>query len=93
MAHIEAVLRRAELPPPESAAPDFTAGELAINFDAHSVRVADQPVKPTPFEYKLLFHLARNAGRLMPARALAERITAVKSRDLPGDADWLRSQL
>jgi DNA-binding response OmpR family regulator len=74
MAHIEAVLRRAELPPPESAVPDFTAGEFTINFEAHTVRMADEPIKLTPFEYKLLFHLARNAGRLMPARALMERI-------------------
>ena len=74
MAHIEAVLRRAELPPPESAAPDFTAGELTINFEAHSVRVDGEPVKLTPFEYKLLFQLARNAGRLMPSRALLERV-------------------
>jgi len=74
MAHIQAVLRRAELPPPVSAAPDFSAGDLTINFQAREVRVAGEPVRLTPFEYKLLFHLVRNAGRLMPHRALMERI-------------------
>ena len=74
MAHIQAVLRRAELPPPVSAAPDFVAGDLTINFQSRDVTSAGQPVKLTPFEYKLLFHLVRNAGRLMPHRALMERI-------------------
>jgi two-component system KDP operon response regulator KdpE len=74
MAHIQAVLRRAELPPPVSAAPDFAVGDLSINFQAREVRVAGAPVRLTPFEYKLLFHLVRNAGRLMPHRALMERI-------------------
>jgi two-component system KDP operon response regulator KdpE len=74
MAHIQAVLRRAELPPPISAAPDFVAGDLTINFQAREVMSAGQIVRLTPFEYKLLFHLVRNAGRLMPHRALMERI-------------------
>ena len=75
MAHIEAVLRRAELPPPEASAPDFAAGELTINFEARSVRLAGAPLKLTALEYKLPFHLVRNAGRLMPSRALIERIS------------------
>jgi DNA-binding response OmpR family regulator len=74
MAHIQAVLRRAELPPPVSAATDFSLGDLRINFQAREVRVGGEPVRLTPFEYKLLFHLVRNAGRLMPHRALMERI-------------------
>jgi two-component system KDP operon response regulator KdpE len=74
MAHIQAVLRRAELPPPISAAPDFVAGNLTINFQSREVTSGGEVVKLTPFEYKLLFHLVRNAGRLMPHRALMERI-------------------
>jgi two-component system KDP operon response regulator KdpE len=74
MAHIQAVLRRAELPPPISAAPDFVAGNLTINFQSREVTSGGELVKLTPFEYKLLFHLVRNAGRLMPHRALMERI-------------------
>jgi two-component system KDP operon response regulator KdpE len=74
MAHIQAVLRRAELPPPISAAPDFITGDLTINFQSREVTSAGEMVKLTPFEYKLLFHLVRNAGRLMPHRALMERI-------------------
>ena len=74
VARIKAVLRRAELPPPVDAAPDFTASDLTINFQANQVTLRGQPVKLTPVEYKLLFHLARNAGRLLPHQTLIDRI-------------------
>src|ERR671932_2268496 len=74
VARIKAVRRRAELPPPLQALPDFVAGELAIHFQNQEVTVAGQSVKLTPVEYKLLYHLVRNAGRLMPHQALLDRV-------------------
>ena len=74
LARIRAVLRRAELPPPVRALPDFAAGELAINFQSHEVTVRGEPVKLTPVEYKVLYHLVRNVGRLLPHQALLERV-------------------
>src|SRR6266540_4072288 len=74
VARIKAVLRRAEMPPPVRALPDFVAGDLAINFESHQVTLKGESVKLTPVEYKLLFHLVRNAGRLMPHQALLERV-------------------
>jgi two-component system KDP operon response regulator KdpE len=74
MARIKAALRRAELPPPVQALPDFQAGELAIHFQNREVTVAGQQVKLTPVEYKLLYHLVRNAGHLLPHQALLNRV-------------------
>jgi two-component system KDP operon response regulator KdpE len=74
MARIKAVLRRAEMPPPIQALPDFTAGNLAIHFQNQEVTVAGHSVKLTPVEYKLLYHLVRNAGHLMPHQALLDRV-------------------
>ena len=74
LARIKAVLRRAELPPPPQALPDFVAGDLAINFQSHQVMLGGMPVKLTPMEYKLLYHLVRNTGRLMPHQALLDRV-------------------
>ena len=74
MARIKAVLRRAELPPPQQALPDFVAGELAVNFQAQQVTLGGEPVRLTPVEYKLLVQLARNAGHLLPHRALLDRV-------------------
>jgi two-component system KDP operon response regulator KdpE len=74
LARVKAVLRRAELPPPVRTLPDFVAGDLAINFQNHQVTVRGEPKKLTPVEYKLLYHLVRNAGRLMPHQALLDRV-------------------
>jgi two-component system KDP operon response regulator KdpE len=74
MARIKAVLRRAELPPPVQAQPDFVAGDLAIHFQNQQVTVAGEPVKLTPVEYKLLYHLVRNVGHLLPHQALLDRV-------------------
>jgi DNA-binding response OmpR family regulator len=74
MARIKAVLRRAELPQPVRAVPDFQAGDLAIHYQNQQVTLAGKPVDLTPVEYKLLFHLACNAGHLMPHGALLERV-------------------
>jgi two-component system KDP operon response regulator KdpE len=74
LARIKAVLRRAELPPPSSALPDFVAGDLAVSFQSHRVTRRGEPVRLTPVEYKLLYHLVRNAGRLMPHQALLDRV-------------------
>jgi two-component system KDP operon response regulator KdpE len=74
LARIKAVLRRAELPPPVAARPDFVAGDLTINFQSHQVVVHGEPVRLTPVEYKLLYHLVRNAGHLLPHQALLDRV-------------------
>jgi DNA-binding response OmpR family regulator len=74
MARMRAVLRRAELPPPVQALPDFQAGDLAIHFQNQEVTLAGQPVRLTPVEYKLLYHLVRNAGHLLPHEALLDRV-------------------
>jgi two-component system KDP operon response regulator KdpE len=74
MARIRAVLRRAELPPPVQALPDFEAGDLAIHFQNQEVTLAGKPVSLTPVEYKLLYHLVRNAGHLLPHEALLDRV-------------------
>ena len=74
MARIRAVVRRAELPPPVNALPDFEACDLAIHFQNQEVTLAGERVDLTPVEYKLLYHLVRNAGRLLPHQALLERV-------------------
>ncbi|HEX8967324.1 MAG TPA: response regulator transcription factor [Chloroflexota bacterium] len=74
VARIKAVLRRAQLPPPVRSLPDFEAGDLAIHFQNEEVTVAGEVVKLTPVEYRLLYHLVRNAGHLLPHEALLERV-------------------
>ncbi|MGI8915526.1 MAG: response regulator transcription factor [Chloroflexota bacterium] len=87
LARIKAVLRRAELPPPIRALPDFTAGGLAIHFQNQEVTVSGQRVNLTPIEYKLLYHLARNAGRVLPQQTLLNRVWG---EDYDATSDYLK---
>lgn len=74
VARVKAVLRRTEQIPPERATPDFVAGDLRINFGSHKVTLRGETVKLTPVEYRLLYHLVRNAGRLVPHEVLLDRV-------------------
>lgn len=87
LARIRAVLRRAEMPPPVTAYPSFSSGELEINFASREVKVRSQLVKLTPREYNLLVYLVRNAGRVLPAQTL---LTKVWGDEYGSDLDSLK---
>ncbi|MDQ2808461.1 MAG: response regulator transcription factor [Chloroflexota bacterium] len=87
-ARIKAVLRRSALPAPVAALPSFQSGDLTVNFDSHEVTVAGQPVKLTSTEYKLLYHLVRNAGRVLPFATLLSKVWGDEYR---GDMDYLKT--
>jgi DNA-binding response OmpR family regulator len=89
-ARIKAVLRRAELPAPINAAPSFVSGDVAINFDSREVSVGGHPVKLTPTEYKLLYQLVRNAGRVLPFDMLLSKVWGDEYR---GDMDYLKTYI
>ena len=86
-ARIKAVLRRAELPPPISAAPSFTFGDLAVNFDSRTITLNGRPIKLTPTEYNLLYHLVRNAGRVLSHETLLAKVWGDEYRN---DVDYLK---
>ena len=58
----------------ESEEEPFQAGKLHIDFSRREVLVEDQTVKLTPTEYQLLYHLVKNAGRVMTHRTLLGRV-------------------
>jgi two-component system KDP operon response regulator KdpE len=83
MARIKAALRRAELPPPIHALPDFRAGDLAVNFRDQEVTLAGERVDLTAIEYKLLYQLVSNAGHLLSHQALLDRVWGVNYEASP----------
>jgi DNA-binding response OmpR family regulator len=86
LARVKAVLRRAEMPPLREL-PEFTAGPLAISFQRNEVTLHGEPVRLTPVEFKLLYHLVRNAGRLMSHQALLDRVWG---EDYGATTDYLK---
>ncbi len=87
-ARIKAVLRRTDLSQPISASPSFVSGDLTINFQSHEVAVAGKTLKLTPTEYKLLYLLARNAGRVLTFDLL---LSKVWGDEYKGQSDYLKT--
>lgn len=87
LARIRAVLRRLDMPAPRSRAPSFRSRDLEIHFDTREVRVRGEPVDLTPTEYKLLYHLVRNAGRVLTHGTL---LAKVWGREYIDEVDYLR---
>ena len=87
MARVRAVLRRLDVKAPVLRAAPFRRGDLAVDVDAHEVRVAGRRVALTRTEWRLLELLVANAGWVVPHERILSRVWG---RDEPGDLDSLR---
>jgi two-component system KDP operon response regulator KdpE len=87
LARVRAVLRRLDMPAPKSRAPSFKAGELEVDFAAPEARLGGKRLNLTPTEYKLLYHLVRNAGRVLPHGTL---LAKVWGREYVDEVDYVR---
>jgi DNA-binding response OmpR family regulator len=81
VARVQAVLRRAEQPAHLPKTLIEADDDLAIDFDRGEVRLRGQPVHLTATEYRLLYHLAANPGRLMTAEVLLSKVWGYEYRD------------
>jgi two-component system, OmpR family, KDP operon response regulator KdpE len=87
MARIRAVLRRLDMPGPATRAPSFRSGDLEVDFSRQQVRLKGQRIDLTPTEYKLLYHLVRNAGHILQHGTL---LAKVWGREYVDEVDYLR---
>ena len=87
LARVKAVLRRLDMPAPKSRAPSFRAGDLEVDFAAQEARLGGERLDLTPTEYKLLYHLVRNAGRVLPHGTL---LAKVWGREYVDEVDYVR---
>jgi two-component system, OmpR family, response regulator RegX3 len=74
LARVKALLRRLDMPQPVSRAPSFRAGDLTVDFASREVRREGELVPLTATEYKVLYHLVRNAGRVLPHETLLAKV-------------------
>ena len=74
IARVEALLRRAALSPPSEKHQAYRDDYLTIELDKRRVLVRGKPVKLTAKEYQLLTCLLRNAGRVLSAEQILEKI-------------------
>ncbi len=86
LARVRAVLRRSQ----QSAAPAestvLNRGVIAVDFARRRVTVEGEVVKLTPTEFLLLYHLALNAGKVVPHTQLLTEVWGAEYRD---DRDYL----
>jgi two-component system KDP operon response regulator KdpE len=87
MARLRALLRRLSMPAPVSRAPSFRARDLEVDFAAQEARLGGERLELTPTEYKLLYHLVRNAGHVLPHATL---LAKVWGREYVDEVDYLR---
>ena len=74
LSRVQAVLRRTQKLPLSNSEGFFSSGNLRIDFDSREVQVNGDVVKLTPTEYGLLYHLSRNAGRVLTYQALLAKV-------------------
>ena len=87
MARLRAVLRRVSMPVPVSRAPSFRGLDLEVDFAVQEARFRGERLELTPTEYKLLYHLVRNAGHVLPHATL---LAKVWGREYVDEVDYLR---
>jgi len=75
IARVKAVLRRSKLPGDAKREPVFTCGDIAMNFAQRRVTVKGKgDIKLSPTEYKLLYELVTNAGRVLLHQDLLRKV-------------------
>jgi two-component system KDP operon response regulator KdpE len=87
LARMKAVLRRLDMPAPTERIPSFRAGDLEVDFAKQEARLENRRLDLTPTEYKLLYHLVRNAGHVLPHGTL---LAKVWGREYVDEVDYVR---
>jgi len=86
LARVRAVVRRYQSQMP-TVGEVFESGNLRIDYASRTVSVNGDQVRLTPTEYSLLFHLSRNAGRVLPHQTL---LAKVWGREYTDEIDYLK---
>jgi two-component system KDP operon response regulator KdpE len=81
IARVQAVLRRARGLSVTSEEQPFASGKLKVDFARNEITVDGKPVKLTSTEYKLLYHLIKNEGRLLTHENLLTKACGEAYRD------------
>jgi two-component system KDP operon response regulator KdpE len=78
---VQAVLRRAETPPLVAKTTVQVDDDLTIDFSRAEVFLKEQRVQLTPTEYRLLYHLASNPGRVLPYETILSKVWGMEYRE------------
>jgi DNA-binding response OmpR family regulator len=78
---VKAVLRRTEMPAPAEKTAIKIDDYLQIDFDRRVVIAGGKEIKLRPTEYRLLYHLVNNAGRILTHEQLLSKAWGYEYRE------------
>jgi DNA-binding response OmpR family regulator len=81
LVRIEAVLRRAEMPPYLPKTKLVVDDYLQIDFSRNEVTAGGRQVQLSPTEYRLLYHLVSSAGRVLTYETLLAKVWGWEYRE------------
>jgi two-component system KDP operon response regulator KdpE len=81
VSRVRAVLRRTGEKSPTTKSEVVVDDELRINFDQRKVIVRGEEIQLRPTEYRLLYQLVTNAGKLLTHETLLSRVWGPEYRD------------
>ncbi len=81
IARIQVALRRKSASNSSNRPAVLVRGPLTIDLARHKVTVDNKPVDLTPTEFRLLAHLARNGGRVIPHHSLLVEVWGPEYRE------------
>ena len=87
LSRTKALLRRSFMPSPTRKTQIVVDDELTIDFNKREVWARGEKVALRPTEYRLLYHLVNNAGRLLTHETLLSKVWGHEYRD---EAHYLR---
>ena len=90
VARIEASLRKRAVFDYTEVREPYRLGNLTIDYMEHGVTVSDTPVHLTATEYKLLFELSVNSGRVLTHDQILQRVWGP---EYSGDAQLVRTMV
>ncbi len=88
-ARMKAVLRRSSTDSYRQAQREVRAGDLHLDLQSHEATKGGQPVQLTPLEFRILYLLAMNEGRVIPYSRLVEYAWGYDG----GDASLLKTHI
>lgn len=83
VSRVRAVLRRTEMVESPTHGPIEVDDRLKIDFDRREVWVDDRLVQLRPTEYRLLYHLVKNAGWVLTHDQILTKVWGYEYRDEP----------
>lgn len=81
LSRIEAVLRRAEMPPHLPKTEVHVDDYLQLDFSRNEVVAGAKQVQLSPTEYRLLYHLVSSAGRVLTYETLLSKVWGWEYRE------------